>query len=84
MRYWARVGPAVPLEAPTGAGTASVPSSSSSSLPSSPGPLKVALEIHGKVSTTLENELDFLGPSPYFLYNAAHSIFGPLSELALS
>ncbi|MBW0509348.1 hypothetical protein O181_049063 [Austropuccinia psidii MF-1] len=72
---------------PTGAGTPSVPSDSSSSTefsssssPSSTGPLKVLLEIHGTTPTTPEKELAFLGTLPSFLDAASPSKFGPLSK----
>ncbi|MBW0558979.1 hypothetical protein O181_098694 [Austropuccinia psidii MF-1] len=80
----ARVGPPVPWDAPTGAGTPLVPSdsssstefSSSSSSPSSPGPLKMVLEAPGNPPTTPEKEFDFLGPLPSFLDRASPSIMG--------
>ncbi|MBW0590940.1 hypothetical protein O181_130655 [Austropuccinia psidii MF-1] len=84
-------GPLVPSDAPTEAGAASVPSDSSSSTefsssssPSSPGPLKVVLDIPGKTPTIPENELDLLGTLPSFLDGAAPSKMGHLSNLALS
>ncbi|MBW0548993.1 hypothetical protein O181_088708 [Austropuccinia psidii MF-1] len=87
----ARAGPPVPWDASTGAETPSVPSDSSSSTefsssssPSSPGPLKMVLEVPGNLPTTPENELDLLGTLPSFLDGAAPSKMGPLSNLALS
>ncbi|MBW0571420.1 hypothetical protein O181_111135 [Austropuccinia psidii MF-1] len=59
--------------------TASVLSDSSSSSQSpSPGPLRVVLQMPGKVATTPENELDLLGLLPSFLDCAAPSLIGPL------
>ncbi|MBW0505229.1 hypothetical protein O181_044944 [Austropuccinia psidii MF-1] len=57
---------------------------SSSSSPSSPGPLKMVLEVPGTPPTTPENEFYLLGPIPSFLDGAAPSMRGPLSNWALS
>ncbi|MBW0538950.1 hypothetical protein O181_078665 [Austropuccinia psidii MF-1] len=91
VKNWDRVGPPVFWDAPTGAGTSSVPSDpssstefSSSSSPSSPGPLEMVLEVPGNPPTTPENELYLLGTLPSFLDGAAPSKMGPLSNLALS
>ncbi|MBW0569981.1 hypothetical protein O181_109696 [Austropuccinia psidii MF-1] len=88
---WDRVGPPVPWDAPTGEGTPSVPSDSSSSTefsssssPSSPGPLRMVLEIPGNLSTTPGNVLYLLGPLPSSLDGASTSKVGRLSNLALS
>ncbi|MBW0568539.1 hypothetical protein O181_108254 [Austropuccinia psidii MF-1] len=75
----------------SGAGAASVasdPSSStefsSSSSPSSPGPLKVVLDMPGKPPTTPEEEFDLLGTLPSFLDGAAPSLIGLQSNWAFS
>ncbi|MBW0592876.1 hypothetical protein O181_132591 [Austropuccinia psidii MF-1] len=81
----------VQSDAPTGAGAASVPSDSSystefssSSSPSSPGPLNLVLDIPGKPPTTHEKEMDLLGTLPSFLEGASHTLIGPLSNWAFS
>ncbi|MBW0472216.1 hypothetical protein O181_011931 [Austropuccinia psidii MF-1] len=81
---WDRVGPPVLWDAPTGAGKTSVPSDSSSSTefsssssPSSPGPLKMVLKSPGKPPTTPEKDFVLLGPLPSFQ-------IGPLVEELLA
>ncbi|MBW0512442.1 hypothetical protein O181_052157 [Austropuccinia psidii MF-1] len=77
---WAKVGPSKPSEAPTGAGTTSVPlDPSPSSSPSFLRPSKVIIDTSGKESTTSEKYLDLLGPLPSFLDGTC-----PFPKLALS
>ncbi|MBW0481414.1 hypothetical protein O181_021129 [Austropuccinia psidii MF-1] len=85
-----RVGPPVLWNAPTASGTPSVPSDfssstefSSSSSPSSPGPLKMLLEVPGNPPTTAKNEFDLLGPLPSFLDGASPCPQEELLELDL-
>ncbi|MBW0510449.1 hypothetical protein O181_050164 [Austropuccinia psidii MF-1] len=89
--YWARFGPPVRWDAPTGAGkplVTSDPSSStefsSSSSPYSPGTLRVVLQSPGNPLTAPENELYIFGALPSFLDGAAPSMRGLISNWALS
>ncbi|MBW0586469.1 hypothetical protein O181_126184 [Austropuccinia psidii MF-1] len=49
----------------------------------SPGPLRLVLEMPGKLPTTPEKEFYLLGTLPSFLDGAAPSMQGPLSNWAL-